>query len=183
MSKRILIALGVVALVQAGALIWLAMRMGDSPAMQADSMYPVSLWEARAAFGRGAGHLLGTLLVIPWLAALPSLAPVGKLPRLLFLAPAISTASWIAWVALGLRAHDFSFSYKLGSLGLMAGTIIPLVSIVVFWTEAARNPERRAAARLGIGFAVTVLVWSWAFAVAQVELILSMVDTIRSLKR
>src|SRR4029077_21236082 len=115
-------------------------------------------WEARTAFGRGAGHLLGTLLVIPWLAALPSLAPLGKLRWLMFAAPAISMASWIAGLALGMPIHDFSFSYRLGALGLMAGTIIPLVAIVAFWTQAVRNPESRAAARLGIGFAATVLV-------------------------
>ncbi|HMF43702.1 MAG TPA: hypothetical protein VKQ32_23670 [Polyangia bacterium] len=184
MSKRVLIALSVLALAQAAALIWLATRMGDTPVMQADPMYPISLWEARAAFGRGAGHLVGTLLIVPWLLALPSLAPLGKLPRLLFIAPAISAASWIAWVAQGLPAHDRSFAYRIcGAVGLMAGTIIPLVAIVMFRIEAARSPEKRAAAPLGIGFAATVLLWAWAFAVVQAELVLGMVDTIRSLKQ
>lgn len=184
MSKRVVIAFSVLALAQAAALIWLATRIGDTPAMQADPIYPISLWEARAAFGRGAGHLVGTLLVVPWLAALPSLARLGKLPRLLFAAPAISAASWIAWVAQGLPAHDRSFSYRTcGALGLMAGTIIPLVAIVMFRVEAARSPEGRAASPLGIGLAATVLVWTWAFAVVQAELVLGMVDTIRSLRQ
>jgi|KBSMisStaDraftv2_1062788.scaffolds.fasta_scaffold256433_2 hypothetical protein len=183
MSKRVMIALSVLALAQAAALIWLATRMSDSPAMQADAMYPINLWEARAAFAREAGHLVGTLLAIPWLLALPSLEPLGKLPKLLFVAPAISLASWIAWVALGLPAHDHSFSYRLGALGLMAGTIIPLVSIVVFWGEAKRNPDNRAAARRGMALAATILLWAWAFAVVQVEVIFGMVDTIRTLPR
>jgi hypothetical protein len=183
MSKRVVIALGVLAVVQTAALIWLATRMGDSPAMRANPMYPICLWEARAAFGRAAGHLLGTLVVIPWLVALPSLEPLGKLPRQLLVAPGISVASWIAWAALGLPAHDWSFSYRIGALGLMAGTIIPLVAIVLFWQQGARAPDLRAAARRWMAFAATVLLWAWAFAIAQVEIVFGMVDTIHTLPR
>ena len=58
------------------------------------------------AYNRGAFHLLGTLLAVPWFVALPSLAPLGRLPRLLFVPWAISTVSWFAWAAQGLPMPD-----------------------------------------------------------------------------
>jgi hypothetical protein len=183
-SKRVLIAVSLLALAQAGTSVWLAARMGDTPAMQADPAYPIVLWEARAAFARDACHLLGTLLAIPWLIVLPSLAPLGKLPRALFVPLGISTLSWLGWVVEGLPAHDRSWSFKsCGYLGLMLGTMIPVAAMAWLAGHPRSTPEDRAVVRRGMLLAALILLWSWAFLIIQAEVVLGVFDLIRASKR
>ena len=86
MSKRAGIAVGVsiglLALGQAAALFGLGSRVGVPLDPLGDPI--IDNMRRHMAYNRGAFHLLGTLLAVPWLVALPSLAPLGRLPRLLF---------------------------------------------------------------------------------------------------
>lgn len=170
MSKRALVgaALGVLALGQIAALVVLGKRLGAPPETSWDSFF--QHLDDKVAVGRGAFHLLGTLLAAPWLIAFSSLSRLGKeLPRLLFLPWAISTLAWLAWVVKGLPAHD-PLIVQFGFAGVMSGTVIPLITIIVFAMRARASLETRMAARRGIALAAIVLVWSCAFVMIHVQL-------------
>ena len=171
MSKRAGIAVGVsiglLALGQAVALFVLGGRVDVPLDPLGDPI--IDGVRRQMAYNRGAFHLLGTLLAAPWLAALPSLRPLGHLPRLLFVPWAVSTLSWFAWVAQGLRMPDRSEA-TFGIVGVLLAAIVGATSLVVFVVRYARAPADRSAAGRGIALAVFVLVWTCAFAVAQLQI-------------
>lgn len=170
MSKRSLLgaAIGVLALGQIAALVVLGKRLGAPPETTWDSFF--QHLDDKVAVGRGVFHLVGTLLAVPWLLAFSSMSRLGKeLPRLLFVPWAISTLAWLVWVVNGLPPHD-RFIIQFGFAGVMSGTIIPLVAIIVFAMRARSSLETRLAARRGIALAAIVLIWSCAFVMTQVQL-------------
>ena len=170
MSKRSIVgaAIGVLALGQIAALMVLGKRLGAPHETTWDSFF--QHLDDKVAVGRGAFHLLGTLLALPWLIALPSMARLGKvLPRLLFLPWVISTLVWLAWVVKGLPAQDAMVA-DVGPVGAIAGTVIPLVTIIVFALRARSSLETRVAARRGIGLAAIVLLWTCGFVMIHVQL-------------
>ena len=170
MSKRSIVAaaIGVLALGQIAALVVLGKRLGSPHETSWDSFF--QHLDDKVAVGRGAFHVLGTLLAAPWLIAAPPLARLGKvLPRLLFLPWAISTVVWTAWVVEGLPAQDRLVA-DVGLVGAISGTVIPLVAIIVFALRARSSMETRIAARRGIALAAIVLVWSCGFVMIHVQL-------------
>ena len=170
MSKRSVLgaAIGVLALGQIAALVVLGKRLGAPAETSWDSFF--QHLDDKVAVGRGAFHLLGTLLAVPWLIAFPSLARLGKLwPRLLFIPWGISTVVWLAWVVKGLPAQD-PLVVQVGPAGAISGTVIPLVAIIVFAMRARSSLETRMAARRGIVLAAIVLLWSCAFVMSHVQL-------------
>jgi hypothetical protein len=171
MSKRAGIAVGVsiglLAVGQAVALFALGARVDLPLDPLGDPI--IDSMRRHMAYNRGAFHLLGTLLAAPWLAALPSMAPLGRLPRLLFIPWVVSTASWFAWVAQGLQMPDRSEA-TFGIAGVLLAAIVGATSLVVFGVRYARSPADRSAAGRGIVLAVFVLVWTCAFAVAQLQI-------------
>ena len=171
MSKRAGIAVGVsiglLALGQAAALFVLGSRVGVPLDPLGDPI--IDNMRRHMAYNRGAFHLLGTLLAVPWFVALPSLAPLGRLPRLLFVPWAISTVSWFAWVAQGLPMPDRTEAVY-GAAGVLSAAVVGLASIVVFALRFARSPADRSAAGRGLALVVFVLVWTCAFAVAQIQI-------------
>lgn len=171
MSKRAGIAVGVsiglLAVCQAVALFVLGSRVGVPLDPLGDPI--IDNVRRQMAYNRGAFHLLGTLLAAPWLAALPSMAPLGRLPRLLFIPWAISTVSWLAWAVEGLpMPHRSEALY--GLVGVLLAAIIGVTSIVAFGLRYARSPSERSAAGRGLALAVFVLVWTCAFAVGQIQI-------------
>ena len=171
MSKRAGIALGVsislLAIAQAAALFVLGSRVGVPLDPLGDPI--MDNMRRHMAYNRGAFHLLGTLLAVPWFVALPSLAPLGRLPRLLFVPWAISTVSWFAWAAQGMPMPDRSEAIY-GAAGVLSAAIVGAASLVVFAVRFARAPADRSAAGRGLALVVFVLVWTCAFAVAQVHI-------------
>jgi hypothetical protein len=171
MSKRAGIAVGVsiglLAVGQAVALFVLNSRVDVPLDPLGDPI--IDNLRRQMAYNRGAFHLLGTLLAAPWLAALPSMAPLGRLPRLLFLPWAISTVSWFMWAAEGLPMPDRSAAL-FGLLGVVLAAIIGVTSTVVFGFRYARAPADRSASGRGIALAVFVLIWTCAFAVGQIQI-------------
>jgi len=171
MSKRAGIAVGVsiglLAVCQAVALFVLSSRVGVPLDPLGDPI--IDNVRRQMAYNRGAFHLLGTLLAAPWLAALPSMAPLGRLPRLLFIPWAISTASWLAWAAEGLPMPQRSEALY-GIVGVLFAAILCVTAIVTFGLRYARSPADRSAAGRGLALAVFVLIWTCAFAVAQIQI-------------
>jgi hypothetical protein len=171
MSKRAGIAVGVsialLALAQAVVLFVLGSRVGVPLDPLGDPI--IDNMRRHMAYNRGAFHLLGTLLAVPWFVALPSLAPLGRLPRLLFVPWAISTVSWLAWVAQRLPIPDRT-AIVYGAAGVLSAAAVGLTALVVFAWRFARAPADRPAAGRGLALAVFVLVWTCAFAVAQVQI-------------
>jgi hypothetical protein len=160
--------IGVLALGQIAALVVLGKRL-DAPAETSWDSFFQHL-DDKVAVGRGAFHLLGTLLAAPWLIAVPPLGRLGKvLPRLLFVPWAISTLVWLAWVVKGLPAHD-RLVVEVGPVGVISGTVIPLLAIIDFAMRARSSLETRTAARRGIALAAIVLIWSCAFVMIHVQL-------------
>ncbi len=181
MSKRVFTAIGLLAFAQAITVIWLGSRLDVPPAPEVSGMVPFAGLAGRAAFARGTFHLLGTLLAVPWLFSLPALAPLGKLPRLLFVPWGISTVAWIVWLVQGLPARDLWTFRTCAYPGLLAGTILPVVAIIAFRNESQRLAEVRPAARRGTALAAVVLVWCWAFAIAEVEVVTGALDVVQAL--
>jgi hypothetical protein len=88
---------------------------------------------------------------------------------LLFLPWVISTLVWLSWVVKGLPAQD-GLVADVGPAGAIAGTVIPLVAIIVFALRARSSLETRIAARRGIGLAAIVLIWTCGFVMIHVQL-------------
>jgi hypothetical protein len=170
MSKRSVLGavIGVLALGQIAALVILGKRLAAPQETSWDSFF--QHLEDKVAVGRGAFHLLGTLLAAPWLLTFAPLSRLGNLwPRLLFVPWGISTLVWLVWVVKGLPAQD-PLVVEVGPAGAISGTVIPLVAIIVFAVRARSSLEMRMAARRGIALAAIVLVWSCAFVMSHVQL-------------
>ena len=136
------------ALGQAAALFVLGTRVGVPLDPLGDPI--IDNMRRHMAYNRGAFHLLGTLLVVPWFVALPSLAPLGSLPRFLFVPRAISDASWFAWAAQGLPMPDRTEAVY-GAAGVLVGTIVGLVSLVVLRTQRFARAPRSVGRRTRTG--------------------------------
>lgn len=171
MSQRAGITLGVsiglLAVSQAVALFVLGSRVDVPLDPLGDPI--IDNMRRHMAYNRGAFHLLGTLLAVPWLLALPSLAPLGRLPRLLFVPWALSTVSWFVWVAQRMPMPDRT-EVVYGAAGVLSAGIVGALSLVAFALRYARTPADRSAAARGLALVVFVLVWTCAFAVAQIQI-------------